>query len=546
MTAILPINVADLLYQRRVEAARIEFKGSWNDGPTASQVLRTISAFANDLQNLNGGYVVLGVEEEGGAAKLPPKGLEADQIESIQKRIRGHCRRLDPEYQPIQSPEVFEGGHLLVVWAPASDIRPHAAPEAGDGRGRKYYVRLGAETVEARGPHLTQLMRQSATVPFDDRPAREHTLDDLRAALVREFLREIGSALLDERDDREVYRRLRIAMRLNDHEVPRNVGLMFFSDDPDASFRGARIEAAAFANGGDVLEEGMFRGPLQRQINDCLAWLRAQTARHVRKLPDRPETDNWDDYPFAALEEAIVNAIYHRSYEAMPEPVKVYVYGDRIEVTSYPGPVAGLEAKHFLPGAEFPTVAARNRRIGELLKDLRMAEARGTGVIKIRRAMAANGSPPPEFRFDDERSYFTVVLPIHPEAAPRSADPVAVASGADALLLISLGAQSIRPVVERSLATLGLEDARVLVDDSVAGHVDPGAEARRLREPIRRAVEDPEVGRLHLFYRGPLAVVPVLGALIASSAKPLVVYHYEDGRYRPAYTMDRRYLIEEG
>ena len=57
-----------------------------------------------------------------------------------------------------------------------------------------------------------------------------------------------------------------------------------------------------------------------------------------------------------------------------------------------------------------------------------------------------------------------------------------------------------------------------------------------------RWVEDPRFARLHLFYRGPVVIAPLLGALIAP-AKPLVVYHYEDGRYRPAYTLDRRFLI---
>lgn len=48
-TSCLPINVLDLLHQRMVEAPRIELKGSWNEGPTADQVLRTICAFANDF-----------------------------------------------------------------------------------------------------------------------------------------------------------------------------------------------------------------------------------------------------------------------------------------------------------------------------------------------------------------------------------------------------------------------------------------------------------------------------------------------------------------
>ena len=41
----LPINIEDLLHQRRVESERIEYKESWN--PEA--VLHAICAFANDV-----------------------------------------------------------------------------------------------------------------------------------------------------------------------------------------------------------------------------------------------------------------------------------------------------------------------------------------------------------------------------------------------------------------------------------------------------------------------------------------------------------------
>lgn len=546
----LSFDVRDLLYQRRIESSRIEFKRSWNEGPTADQVLRTLCAFANDFQNLGGGYIVLGVEETNGEAVLPPAGLDAGELERIQRSIRGLCRRLDPEYQPIPSHEVVDGKHLLVLWAYGSENRPHSAPASRQAKERKYFIRLGAETVEAKGPLLTDLMRMTVKVPFDDRPARQFRLSDLRSTLVREFLRETGSALLDEKDDLTVYRCMRLSSAMNDHEVPRNVALMFFSDDPQQAFPGARIELVEFAEGGDVLEEHVLRGPLPRQIREGLRLLGSRAAQHVRKLPDRAESETWDSYPFAALEEALVNAVYHRGYEDTREPTKVYLYDDRIEVTSYPGPVPGLEPEHFREGGRVPQVQARNRRIGELLKELRMAEQRNTGVGKIRRAMAENGSPPPVFEFDGERTYFTVTLPIHPavarkdEGRPKKAQP----AGPDGLLLVSIGGESIRAVVDQSLPELDLEQAEVLVDLAVSEYVEADhehleKEARRIRNALRLRVEDPAVERLHLFYRGPVALAPLIGAVAASARKPLVVYHYEKGRYVPAYVLDRRFLI---
>ena len=71
-----------------------------------------------------------------------------------------------------------------------------------------------------------------------------------------------------------------------------------------------------------------------------------------------------------------------------------------MEIISYPGPVQGIELEHLGAEGNVPPVPARNRRIGEFLKELRLAESRGTGLPKIRRKMQENGSPEPRFDFD--------------------------------------------------------------------------------------------------------------------------------------------------
>jgi len=424
MSTILPTNVDDLLHRRSVESQRTEFKATWDERVTGPQVLKTICAFANDFQNLNGGYIVIGIEEQDGQGIFPPRGLSPMQLDAAQKWIRGHCNRLEPPYPPILSPERVHGRLVLVVWAPASEMRPHRAP-AEDGT-KSYWVRQGAETVNAdRKSHLLQeLMAQTAKVPWDDRRCNDAKIEDLRETKVREFLRDVRSGLLDLEDGHEICRRMRLTKRVNDHEVPRNVGLLFFSKDPEVWIRGARIEVVQFAadRAGDVQEERVFRGPLADQLNNCLTYLENLSAYHLQKQQDRPRVRGWVSYPMAALRETLVNAVYHRSYDVdQPEPIKVYLYPGRIEVTSYPGPVPGVELRDMLPNAQPKAVPARNRRIGEFLKELGLAEGRLTGLQKVFRAMEANGSPTPRFEFDQQRTYFQATLPAHPEYAALSA-----------------------------------------------------------------------------------------------------------------------------
>ena len=69
----LPINVSDLIQQRVIESARIEYKSDWNPEP----ILHSICAFANDIDNWGGGYIIIGIDEENGMPQFPIKGLSA-------------------------------------------------------------------------------------------------------------------------------------------------------------------------------------------------------------------------------------------------------------------------------------------------------------------------------------------------------------------------------------------------------------------------------------------------------------------------------------
>ena len=48
----LPLNIDDLIHQRKVESARIEYKKDWNP----EKVLHSVCAFANDIDNWGGGH----------------------------------------------------------------------------------------------------------------------------------------------------------------------------------------------------------------------------------------------------------------------------------------------------------------------------------------------------------------------------------------------------------------------------------------------------------------------------------------------------------
>lgn len=411
-------NLENILKNRSVENIRVEYKATWNSTIMPS-FRKTVCAFANDILNLNGGYIIVGVEEQGGVPVFPPRGLPGESLERIQKEMRGACKSIDPEYQPIIVPKFYLGQWILCVWVPGGDNRPYKAPDDRNHREQYYFVRQGAETVRATGESLRQLLELTARTPFDDRRHQSASLLDLSPMLAKKFLHEIRSELLNldpPVPDVDLYRHMQIVSTMQDVYVPKNVGLMFFSERPDKFFPGARFEVVQFGDGegGNLIEEKIFTGPIDSQITGVLSYINNLTSVQLRKIPGEATVERSVAFPYEALEEAIVNAAYHRSYESSTEPNKVYLYPDRLEIISYPGPVAGISQDHLNGTTPMPPVPARNRRIGEFLKELRLAEMRGTGIPKIRRTMAQNGSPDPKLDFDEGRTYFRVILPAHP------------------------------------------------------------------------------------------------------------------------------------
>lgn len=410
----IPTSIQTLLAGETVEHARIEFKETWD--PAAS--LKTICAFANDIDNWGGGYIVIGVREENG--RHVPVGVPPENVDGYLKSMLNKCKLIRPAYMPIVDVAEYEGKLFIVVWAPGGAVRPYSSPKsmAKDGKERAYYIRKMASTVEPSETELRDLYALSNNVPFDDRPNHYADIDDLDITLIKEFLKEIGSSLYNEADSMafdDLCRRMNIVDGPDEWLKPKNVGLMFFSSDPSRFFPCAQIDVVEFPDGlgGERIVEHTFTGPLHRQLRDALQYLRNTVVQEqVVKYPDRAEADRFFNYPYDALEETLANAVYHKGYDVR-EPVEVRVLPDRIEVVSHPGADRSISAEG-LRTYRAISRRYRNRRVGDFLKELHLTEGRNTGMAKILRAMRLNGSPDPVFETDEERLYFLVTLPVHP------------------------------------------------------------------------------------------------------------------------------------
>ncbi|WP_165052662.1 MULTISPECIES: RNA-binding domain-containing protein [unclassified Adlercreutzia] len=416
----IPVNIDDLVNRRIVESARIEFKSGFN--PNA--VIHTICAFANDIDNIGGGYLVLGVEEKDGSPVLPPKGIPQGEIDGILKKMVGFCHRIEPLYNPIAEPVLFQGAYLVVIWVPGGHGRPYKACKDvhSAGSAKHYYIRKFSSTVVASPDEEKELFYISTDIPFDDRPNLLARVDDLDLGLMRQHLKKIGSDLYEHSaklSTLDLARDMQLVSGPVEDVRPLNVGVLMFTEHPERFFRYARIEVVDIPDptGANMVEK-VFTGPIQRQLGDALAYIKNYVIKEkVTKRPDRAEAARAFNYPYAAVEEILANAVYHRSYQ-ISEPITVRITPESLEVTSFPGFDRSISDED-VAERRIRARSYRNRRIGDFLKELRLIEGRNTGFPNAYKALEANGSPDLEFFSDEQRGFLSVAIPVHPAFAPK-------------------------------------------------------------------------------------------------------------------------------
>jgi ATP-dependent DNA helicase RecG len=313
----IPTNIETLLSGTTVESVRLEFKKGWNPEP----ILHTICAFANDINDLGGGYILIGVEEEKGKPKRPIEGLNISSIDSIQKELLQNCKLITPSYIPVVEPVIYENKNILIVWCPSGYTRPYKCPVNLDKEKSKnyaYYIRKMSSTIKATNEDEKELFSLASHIPFDDRINHTAEIGDLKFGLIQAYLYEIKSDLYKESENMkfvDLCKSMRIVGGPTENIRPLNVGLMFFNNEPQNFFPYTQIEIVDLRNGpeGDDMKEKIFKGPIDQMLRNALNFIKDLIIiEKIEKVDFQAEAIRYFNYPYQAIEEALANAIYHR------------------------------------------------------------------------------------------------------------------------------------------------------------------------------------------------------------------------------------------
>lgn len=372
-----------------LESWHVERKESLSD---KGAIEEAICAFSNDLPGSGRpGVLLIGVRDRDGA----PSGLAiTDALLLTLTNIRSDGNILPFPVMSVYK-ATYQGMDIAVV-----EVTPsHEPPVRLRGVVR---VRVGPRKGIATRDEERVLTerRRGWDHPFDQRPVSGSTLDDLDLNLFqREYLPSAVSAEVLRENGRSVPEQLAALHLASPDGVPNVTGVLLLGHDPTTWVKGAYVQFLR-VDGLELTDPIVDRKELSGPLPEILRRMDDITAAHIRvstTIAGGSVETRSPDYPMAAMQQLLRNAVIHRNYETSNAPIQWYWFNDRIEIHS-PGGLFGraTPASFGRPGGN----DYRNPMIAAALHHLGFVQRFGLGIPLARKACQDNGNPPPEFMFE--------------------------------------------------------------------------------------------------------------------------------------------------
>ncbi len=296
--------------------------------------------------------------------------------------VREASLRADPALI-LPQPQMVDGTTLLITVPPGL---PHVF--ALDGR---YLAREQSANRPLTPRELRRLLVERGELSFEDEVTRGATLDDLDWFKVEAYVRQLKNRTRES--IRDVLARRGGVVSQDGNWLPTNAGILLFGNDPTQFIRGAHITAVRFAGTemGDVFTRQHITGTLPDQIRSAEAFL-LDNLRSDVQLGAAMERAERLEYPMEAARELVVNAVSHRDYSIQGDGIRLFIFRDRLEVTS-PGGLPGPVTLDNIVEERY----SRNSIIVQVLSDMGFIERLGYGVDRVIALMRERALPAPQF-----------------------------------------------------------------------------------------------------------------------------------------------------
>lgn len=354
------------------EDKQCEFKREYVD-----DIQNTVIAFAN----CDGGVLYIGRNNDGSVC-----GLE-DVDDTMLRMTNAIQDAVRPDVTMFMEcrPERMEGRDVVCVTVQQGTARPYYLAKKGL-RPEGVYVRQGASTVPATETAILHMIRETAGDSYEKaRSLRQQLTFEKTRAFFEKRQVEFGPSQM---------RTLRL---LGEDGTYTNLGFLF-SDQCTHTIKLAAFEGCKKTVFKDRQE---FSGSILGQLEEAVNYI----DRYNRTRAEFSGLDRLDmrDYPPEAVREALLNAVVHRDY-SFNSPTMINLYEDRIEFVTVGGIVRGISLEDVMLGVS----VLRNDGLANVFYRLKLIEAYGTGILKIKESYGEYESKPV---FETTDHAFKITLP---------------------------------------------------------------------------------------------------------------------------------------
>ncbi len=330
------------------------------------------------FSNTRGGVILLGVRDD---QTVGGETLTSD----MKARINSVARNCNP---PVQV-KIKQIQDVVLIEVSQGEEKPYSC-------GSGYFRRLDGTTQKMTNHELRLMFQENEIVPFEDKIHKGATWDNMSKEKIRNFLKEADISMR-----KIVPRDILTSLNIAEGEGITNAGVLFFAKDPRRLIVQAQMTLIAF-KGLDrvhIYDRQDVQDDLLTQFNAAVLFL----MKHLNRRSEIIGVNRKDIYelPFEALREAIANAIIHRDYSVRGTSLVVEVYDDRVEIVN-----PGVFPRH--RKKEFGKISVRrNEHIADLFFRMDKVERAGTGIRRMREAMASAGLMAPKIM---QSGFYTIVF----------------------------------------------------------------------------------------------------------------------------------------